>query len=190
MNKQSNVKIVAFVGLSGSGKSTAVDYLTDKGYPKVYLGGIIYQAMEDAGIEITFESQQKFREDIRAKEGKDFVAKRAIDQVKNLVEAGQKMIVVDGIYSWTEYKLFKKAFPGDLTVISVVTPKPVRKRRLASRPERPLTSQEVDQRDWAEIENLEKGGPIAAADYFVHNDGNIDKLHSQIDAILEEIKFD
>lgn len=185
----SDTKIVAFVGLPGSGKSTAVDYLTKKNLPKIYLGGIIYQAMEDAGIEITFESQQAFREEIREREGKDFVAKRAIEQIKNLVDAGQKQIVVDGIYTWTEYKMFKRAFPGELTVIAIVTPKPLRKRRLEQRPERSMSSQEVDQRDWAEIENLEKGGPIAIADYFIHNDSNIDKLHEQIDTVLEEIKF-
>lgn len=182
-------KIIAFVGLSGTGKSTAVDYLASKDYPKVYLGGIIYGAMEEAGIEITFESQAKFREEIRALEGKDFVARRAIKQVKNLIEAGQKRIIVDGIYSWTEYKLFKTAFPGELTTVAIVTPKLLRKRRLANRPERPLTASEVDQRDWAEIENLEKGGPIAIADHFIHNDGNIDFLHEQIDAVLKEIDF-
>ena len=30
-----NVKILAIVGMSGSGKSVVVDYLTSKGYPKV-----------------------------------------------------------------------------------------------------------------------------------------------------------
>ena len=36
-----NVKILATVGMSGSGKSVIVDYLTEKGYPKVYFGGMI-----------------------------------------------------------------------------------------------------------------------------------------------------
>ena len=189
MATNSDINIVAFVGLPGSGKSTAVDYLTHKNIPKIYLGGIIYQAMEDAGIEITFESQQTFREEIREREGKDFVAKRAIEQIQNLIEAGQKQIVVDGIYTWTEYKMFKRAFPGELTVIAIVTPKPLRKRRLEQRPERSMSSREVDQRDWAEIENLEKGGPIAIADYFIHNDSDIDRLHHQIEKVLDEIEF-
>lgn len=189
MTNKSNVKIIAFVGLPGSGKSTAVDYLSQKDIPKIYMGGIIYKAMEEAGIEINFESQQKFREEIRAREGKDFVAKRAIEQINNLIDAGQKQIIVDGIYTWTEYKLFKRAFPGEMTVVAVVTPKPLRKRRLAQRPERPLTSVEVDQRDWAEIENLEKGGPIALADFYVHNNRSYDEFYTQIDEILDEIDF-
>jgi len=189
MANNSNIKIIAFVGLPGSGKSTAVDYLSQKDFPKIYMGGIIYQAMDAAGIEINFDSQQKFREEIREREGKDFVANRAIQQARDLIEAGQKQIIIDGIYTWTEYKLFKRAFPGELTVVAVVAPKPLRKRRLAQRPERPLTSGEVDKRDWAEIENLEKGGPIAAADFYVINNRGYDEFYRQIDEILDEIEF-
>jgi dephospho-CoA kinase len=35
MSYDKNIKILAFVGLAGSGKTTAVNYLADKGFPKV-----------------------------------------------------------------------------------------------------------------------------------------------------------
>ena len=189
-NPDSPVKIVAFVGLAGSGKSSAVDYLTEKGYPKIYFGGILYKAMEEAGIEITWESQQTFREEIREREGKDFIVKRAIKEVRGLIDAGQKHIILDGLYTWSEYKILKHEFPGEITVIAIVTPKHLRKQRMANRPERPMTSEEVDQRDWAEIENIEKGGPIAIADYFIHNEGSLEKLHGEIDKVLDHIHFE
>ena len=190
MTINSNVKIIALVGLAGSGKSSAVEHLTERGYPKVYFGGIIYKAMAKAGIEVTWESQKTFREEIREREGKDFVVKRVIREVHDLIEAGQRRIVLDGLYTWSEYKILKKEFPGEVTVVAVVTPKHLRYARMAKRPERLMTSQEVDERDWSEIENLEKGGPIAIADYFIHNDGSIEKLHQQIDGVLDEIHFD
>lgn len=189
MIHHSNVKILALVGLAGSGKSAAVEYLTQQGYPKVYFGGIIYKAMEEAGIEVTWESQKVFREEIREREGKDFVVKRVIRETRSLIDAGQRRIVLDGLYSWSEYKILKKEFPGEVTVVAIVTPKHLRYARMAKRPERPMTSHEIDERDWAEIENLEKGGPIAIADYFVHNDGDITALHQQIDRVLEAIDF-
>ena len=189
-NLDSPVKIVAFVGLAGSGKSSAVDYLTEKGYPKIYFGGILYKAMEEAGVEITWESQQIFREEIREREGKDFIVKRAIKEARGLIDAGQKHIILDGLYTWSEYKILKHEFPGEITVIAIVTPKHLRKQRMANRPERPMTSEEVDQRDWAEIENIEKGGPIAIADYFIHNEGSLEKLHGEIDKVLDHIHFE
>ena len=189
-NSDSPVKIVAFVGLAGSGKSSAVDYLTEKGYPKIYFGGIIYKAMEEAGVEITWESQQIFREEIREREGKDFIVKRAVKEARGLIDAGQKRIILDGLYTWSEYKILKHEFPGEITVIAIVTPKHLRKQRMANRPERPMTSEEVDQRDWAEIENIEKGGPIAIADHFIHNEGSLEKLHGEIDKVLDHIHFE
>lgn len=184
-----DIKIIAFVGLAGSGKTSAVEYLTAKNYPKVYFGGIIYKAMEEAGIEVTWESQQVFREEIREREGKDFVVKRVIKEVHDLIGAGQHHIVLDGLYTWSEYKILKHEFPGEITVVAIVTPKHLRKQRMAKRPERPMTSAEVDERDWTEIENLEKGGPIAIADYYIHNDGDLDFLHKQMDNVLDHVGF-
>jgi dephospho-CoA kinase len=184
-----NTKILAFVGLAGSGKSAAVEYLSQKGYPRVYFGGIVLDAMTEAGLEHTQENEKPFREDLRAREGKDFVVNRIITQISDLVDAGQHRIVADGLYTWTEYKALKRAFPGELSVVAIVAPKRLRHRRLAQRPIRPLTEAESTQRDWAEIENLEKGGPIAIADHYIINDASMDKLHKDIAAVAAELKF-
>lgn len=188
---EKNVKIVAFVGMSGSGKSVAVDYMTGKGYPKVYFGGMIYKEMERRGIERTAdgESEKKFREEIRRTEGKDWVVKQVIEEAKNLVAAGQKRIVLDGVYSWTEYLALRNAFPGQMVFVAVVLPKKLRYKRVAERPERPFNRNEIIERDRSEIENLEKGGPIAAADYYILNDQGIKEMHEKIDEILVEIEF-
>lgn len=189
MSTKENVKIVALVGLTGSGKSTAVEYLTDKHFPKVYFGGIILDEVKKRGLELTQENEQPVREELREKEGKDFVVKRIISQIHDLIAAGQHKIVADGLYTWTEYKALKHEFPGELTVIAVVAPKHLRKQRMANREVRPLSSDQVDQRDWAEIENIEKGGPIAIADYFIHNDKDTEWLQHQLQAIVQEIGF-
>lgn len=145
--------------------------------------------MTAAGIEHTEENEKKFREEIRAKEGKDYVAKQIIKQIHDLFNAGQHRIIADGLYTWTEYKALKKEFPGEFTVVAVVTPKHIRHRRLLNRIIRPLTKTEADERDWAEIENLEKGGPIAIADHYIMNDSSLENLHEQIDKTLTEIDF-
>ena len=186
---QPHAKIIALVGLAGSGKSSAVEYLTEKGFPKIYFGGVIYKAMDEAGIEKTWDNQQQFREEIRRREGKDFVIKRVIKNIHDLINAGQNKIVLDGLYTWSEYKLLKHEFPGQVVVIAIVTPKYLRYQRMAKRIERPMQPHEVDQRDWSEIENLEKGGPIAIADYFIINDGSLEQLHQRIDAATHDAHF-
>lgn len=190
MTEQKNVTILAFVGLAGTGKSSAVDYLTEQGYPKVYFGGIMYKAAAKAGVRPgDWDAEKEFREKLRIKEGKDFIAKRAIAEANDLIAAGQRRIIFDGIYSWTEYKTIKHAFPGELIVVATVTPRQLRYKRMANRTERPMTAHEVDERDWAEIENIEKGGPIAVADYFIINDGSLEQLHANIDTLVNQIAF-
>lgn len=189
MTHQENLKVLAFVGLTGSGKSTAVEYFTEKGFPRVYFGGVIYAAMAEAGIEKGEEREKIFRVDIRKKEGDDFVVKRIIKQIEDLEAAGQHRIIADGVYSWDEYKSLNAAFPGNVIFVSIVAPKRKRLHWLASRDDRPQTEQVTLGRDEREIEDLNKGGPIAAADYFVLNDGSIEDLQKQLTAIAEEIDF-
>ena len=190
MTRHPNLKILAFVGLPGAGKSTAVDYLTSKDFPKVYFGGVVLDAMEKAGLEHNEQNERVFREELREKEGKDFVVSRIVDQIHHLADAGQHRIVADGLYTWTEYKILKREFPGELTVVAVVTPKHLRYHRLANRPVRPLTEKEASERDWSEIEHLEKGGPIAIADFYISNEDDIEHFDQQIDKVARHIGFE
>jgi dephospho-CoA kinase len=189
MTHQSNLKILAFVGMTGSGKSTAIEYFTEKGFPRVYFGGVIYQAMAEAGIEKGEENEKTFRVEIREKEGNDFIVKRIIKQIEDLNEAGQHRIIADGVYSWDEYKALQHAFPGNVTFVAVTAPKHKRYHWLESRGDRPQPAAVSAARDEREIEDLQKGGPIAAADYFIHNDGSVEEMQRQLAAIAEDLDF-
>lgn len=191
MKNSRNVKILAVVGMSVSGKSVAVEYLTEKGVPKVYFGGMIYKEMEKRGIERTSdgESEKDFREMIRKTEGKDWVVRQAIKETNDLISAGQKRVVLDGVYSWTEYKILKQEFPGELVFVAVVTPKRLRYERVGEREFRPLSQEEIRKRDYAEIEGIEKGGPIAMADYFILNDEGVEKMYENLEKILRKEDF-
>lgn len=189
MTHHENLKILAFVGLAGSGKSTAVEYFTERGFPKVYFGGVVLQAMEEAGIDRTPENEEKFREEFREKNGKDYVANKIIEQINHLADAGQHRIIADGIYTWTEYITLKHAFPGELNVVAIVSPRHLRYHRLTTRTVRPFTATQAHERDISEIEHLEKGGPIAIADHYVINDGSVEALHEKLAALAEELHF-
>lgn len=189
MDKYKNLKIIAFVGLAGSGKTSAVEYLTKKGFPKVYFGGIILEAMRKEGIEWTPENEQKFRENMRNQYGIDFVGKEIIKEINNLYNAGQHKIVADGLYSWSEYKLLKSTFHQHLKLVALFSPRHMRHHRLVNRPIRPMSEEQASKRDYDEIENLEKGGPIAIADYTILNNHDYNDFYKQIDTILDEIDF-
>jgi len=184
-----NLKILTFVGLTGSGKSTAVEHFTDKGYPRVYFGGIAYEMMAERGIPQGEQQEKDFRVQIRKTEGEDVYAKRIIDQIHRLADAGQHRIIVDGLYSWAEYKTLKHAFPGEMTTVALVAPKHLRYHRLETRSDRPQNPEVSQERDYNEIEDIQKGGPIAAADFYVTNNENVEHFYKQLDDIAEHVEF-
>jgi len=183
------VKILAVVGMSGSGKSAVVEYLAGKNIPKVCFNSVVYEVMAEEGIERTAESERMYRKQIREREGKDFLAKRTIEKIKNLIDAGQKRIVLDGPQSWTEYKVLKKEFPKEVKVVATISPRKLRHERMVKRAERLLEIREMNERDWSEIEDIEKGGPIANADYYIENSGTVKELHENVKKLLNEIEF-
>jgi dephospho-CoA kinase len=180
-------KIITLVGMPGAGKSSCVDHLTGKGLPKVYFGGITLDEVKKRGLAINHENEKLVREDIRVKEGKDAYAKRIITQIKALFEEGHDIVVADGLYSWSEYKVFKDEFGDDAVIIALAADRKLRHEWLTRRPVRPLTNDEVTKREYAEIENIEKGGPIANADYTIVNNGSIDTLTGDLDALLNRL---
>lgn len=184
-----NVKVITFVGMPGAGKSSCVEFVEQKGIPSVYFGGITVDEVKARGLEVNEANEKLVREDIRAKEGLGAYATRIIVKIDALAAQGHTKVVADGLYSWTEYKIFKEHFNDNVTFIAVAAPRHVRHERLAKRSVRPLTDQEVTSREYAEIENLEKGGPIANADYTVVNDGTREAMLTKVDEILSEINF-
>jgi hypothetical protein len=52
-----------------------------------------------------------------------------------------------------------------------------------------MTSQQIDERDYDEIETLNKGGVIAIADYYLSDNSSLEQLHIQIDNLLRDIEF-
>ena len=60
---------------------------------------------------------------------------------------------------------------------------------MAKRPGRAFDGKAIRERDRSEIENLEKGGPIAAADYYILNNGTVEDMYERLGEILKEIEF-
>lgn len=179
-------KLIAVVGMAGSGKSIATDYLKDNGWTKIYFGGAIYERMKQEGIEITPDSQREFRENIRKKYGMGAVAVLLKDEIRAAYENGNT--VLDGLYSWDEYLILREEFGEDLKLICVCCDKQIRYERIGNRIDRPFNKEEIVTRDISELENLAKGGPIAYADYYLFNNGSLEDYKKRLLEILDDIE--
>lgn len=172
--------------MCGSGKSIATDLLEKKGWNKVYFGGLVYDKMNEEGIPITPETQKEYREKIRKEYGMAAVAKLLYPKIKKYYE--EKDTVLDGLYSWDEYKFLKEELGDNFYTIAVVCDKNIRYERLENRVERPFNNEEAQRRDLTEIENIAKAPPIAYADYFIFNNGTTEEYEERLNTILKDIE--
>ena len=175
-------KAVAVVGMCGSGKSVLCSYFTDMGWESVYFGGVAVSQLKKNGIPVTEANERTVREQLRHDLGMGAFAVILKDEIMDKLTRSN--VVLDGLYSWSEYVILKELLGDSLIVLAVVTNSAIRKQRLESRPVRPLTAEMVDSRDIAEIEHSEKGGPIAKADYYIINNGAESELKRQFNEFM------
>ena len=178
-------KLIAIVGMSGSGKSVATDYLESIGFNKIYFGGVVLDEVKKRGLDVNPNNERYVREDLRKKYGMAAMAVLLLPKIRDSISSSDT--VLDGLYSWDEYKILKDEFGEKIKLIAIITDKSLRYDRVSKRNIRPLNNEEIIKRDLTEIENLSKGGPIAYADYFILNNGNMDQYYERLDNILDEI---
>lgn len=184
-------KVIAIIGMTGSGKGTLVDYLTEALHaPKVYFGGMVYEEVEKRGLDIV-NDERMVREDMRRQEGPAVLAKRAAIRAKELLANGKRIVILDGVYSWSEDKYLRGIFGAEYISIAVVGSKALRYQRVVERKDshRQYTLEQASERDIQEIEGIEKGGPIAYADYFILNDASFEDFQQSADILCKQLQL-
>lgn len=186
-------KIIFISGMPGSGKSFVSDELVKKGFAYIRFGQTILDKVKEEGLEINEENERKVREQLVKDKGMCAIALLNIPKFDKLLERGN--VVGDGLYRWSEYKLLKEKYGDSMYVIAVYTPPKIRYERLENRKVendhsnrfRSYTKEEAKSRDYAEIEKIEKGGPIAMADYTIINTKTLEELKQEVNNILNII---
>ncbi len=180
------MKVVSIVGMTGSGKSEVARIFQEKGFATVRFGDITDEEVKKQGLKLTEENERPVRERIRREHGMAAYAEMSLPRIDVALKVSH--VVVDGLYSWEEYTCLKNRYGDNFIVVAVWSSPKDRYTRLGSRNVRPLTPQEAASRDRAEIENLNKGGPIAMADFTILNGSSLNDLKQQVERIISEIK--
>ena len=179
------MKVVAVVGMTGSGKSEAARIFSEKGYATVRFGDVTDEELKKHGLPLTEENERPVREAFRKEHGMAAYAILNLPRIDAVLK--ESNVVVDGLYSWEEYTKLKEYYGDDLVIVAVYSSPRMRYKRLGSRKVRPLTPEEAKSRDHAEVENMNKGGPIAIADYTAINEYSYDELKKQVEEIIGKL---
>jgi dephospho-CoA kinase len=172
--------------MTGAGKSEVARVFEEHGFKKVRFGDLTDEELRNRGLEPNEENERRIREQLRKKHGMAAYAKLNLPRIDSSLKSSN--VVVDGLYSWEEYILLKERYGGNLSVVAVWASPATRHGRLVHRTKRPLTLEEAAGRDKSEIESINKGGPIAMADFTILNDVSLEELEEETVRVLSALR--
>ena len=174
------------MGMTGAGKSEVSTVFEENGFIRIRFGDVTDKEIEKRGLELNEENERYIREFLRKGYGMAAYAKLSVPRIDHLLESAD--VILDGLYSWEEYTLLKDRYGHRFTVVAVWASPETRYQRLTKRQVRPLTIEEAISRDVAEIENINKGGPIAMANFTIINESSIENLERDTKRVINGLK--
>ncbi len=179
------MKMVSIVGMAGAGKSEVARLFAENGFVRIRFGDVTDDEVRKRGLELNEANERAVRESLREEHG--MAAYARLNRAKIDAALVGSDVVIDGLYSWEEYVFLKDCYGDDLRQVAVWASPATRHARLTGRQVRGLTGAEATERDRAEIENSNKGGPIAVADYIIVNESSREELARQTRDVIARI---
>jgi dephospho-CoA kinase len=180
------MKVVSIVGMAGAGKSEVARVFAERGFTRIRFGDVTEEELARRGLELNEENERYIREAFRRQHGMAAYARLNLPRIEEAFKSSD--VVIDGLYSWEEYTFLKDIYQEDFIAVAVWAPPEKRHARLAGRSNRPLSPEEAARRDRAEFENLNKGGPIAMADFTILNESSLASLERKTKRIIAGLR--
>lgn len=179
------MKVVAIVGMAGAGKSEVARVFEEHDFKRVRFGDTTDEELRNRELKPNEENERSIRGQLRKKHGMAAYAKLNLPRIDSSLKSSN--VVIDGLYSWEEYILLKERYGRRLSLVAVWASPATRHARLARRTKRPLTPEEAAGRDKSEIESINKGGPIAIADFTILNEVTLQELEEETVRVLSAL---
>jgi len=180
------MKVVSIVGMAGAGKSEVARVFEKHGFTRIRFGDVTDQEVKKRRLELNEKNERYVRELLRQEHGMAVYAKLNLPRIDKALKDSD--VVIDGLYSWEEYTFLKDYYGDNLCLVAVWASPKTRYARLTGRLNRRLSLAEAASRDRVEIENTNKGGPIAIADFTIISKSSLEELRKQVEGVIAKIK--
>jgi dephospho-CoA kinase len=180
------MKVVSIVGMAGAGKSEVARLCQENGFTRIRFGDVTDQEIVKRGLKLNEKNERYVRELLRQEQGMAAYAKLNLPRIDSALK--DQDVVIDGLYSWEEYVFLSEYYGKNFCVVAVGASPGTRYARLTGRRDRRLTVEEAASRDKAEIENSNKGGPIAMADFIIINESSLEDVKKDVRKIINWIR--
>jgi dephospho-CoA kinase len=178
------VGCIGVTGFAGSGKTTAVKYLSRlTGGREVYLGKTVLDEVRARGLSDTRDSERLVRIDLRRRRGPGALAIPRVDEIAECF--GNRIpVFIDAIFTQQEFDILASRVPsGCARLLAINASFDIRRERLARRSERPFNTEQLRERDNTELE-LGTAAVISVAGYTIRNEGTLDEYYRELEAFV------
>jgi dCMP deaminase len=177
--------IIGITGTLGSGKSTIVEFLKDKGFNHFSARAVLIEEMQKRGVEINLKNMTDIANKLREEFGPSVLAQRMYE----MAEKSNKPAIIESIRTVGEIELLRKK--KDFILLAVVADRKIRYKRIQ---ERKSEIDKISYEEFIEIEekqmssnnpneqNLKKC--IELSDYKIENNGTIQEFKKKIEDII------
>ena len=176
------MRVLAFTGMPGAGKSVAVEVARKRGIPVLRMGDFIWEEVRRRGLPITSESVGEVAMQMRTDFGPGVWAEKTVERLRTL---HPETAVIDGVRSEAELEVFQHRLGSDFTLVAIHASRKVRMKRLLSR------GREDDVKDEGEFIARDErelgwglGRVIALADVMLVNEAPLPTLEEQVERVL------
>jgi len=180
------MRVIATVGLPGSGKSEAAAVARRMDIPVVTMGDVIRAECRDRGLDPATHHGEVAKA-LRREQGPGAIAERSLPIIEErITETDADTVLVDGIRSDTEVDRFEAAFDEAFSLLSIEAPFDVRAERVATRGRDTPTEdggESLEERD-ARERSFGMDDAIARADYAVSNTDSLVAFRERIETVL------
>ena len=174
------MRVVAVVGLPGSGKSEAAAVARQLDIPVVTMGDVIRQECRDRGLDPATHHGSVAKA-LREENGVGAVAERTIPVVENEL-TDNDIVLIDGVRSDAELDRFRETFGEDMELIRIDAPDAARAERLE------LRGRDADETDGGEaLEERDRrelafgmDAAMEQADTVIDNDNSLETFRSRV----------
>jgi len=111
------MSLIAIVGMAGAGKSEVAGVLKKMGFAIVRFGDITDKEVAKRGLKLNEANERRVRELLRDQYGMEAYAKLNSPRIDEALNKSD--VVIDGLYSWEEYKYLKDYYKEGLLTVAV-----------------------------------------------------------------------
>ncbi len=180
------MRVIAFTGMPGAGKSVAVESAKELDIPVTRMGDAIWAEVKERGLPLNESVVGTVASEMRSRKGPGIWAERTLERIEAF---DADLVVIDGVRTMEEVDVFRNALGTDFFVVSIHAARDLRFVRLMerARPDDIKTREEFDARDSREL-GWGIGKVIALADVVTVNHGDVGTLKDEVRDLLKRAR--